>query len=151
MQKHPWSTFGRNHPWVTTTHKRSNGKRGIFLAVSLANQSNWICTKQTRIYLCMRYGWKVKGIPTKLCLWRDKLCGSQPHMQTGWLHFNEAQLSKRHWGIDETRFVGMFRLNPHFYQSMKMTMKEKSTLLTMQGWISLREDCGKAVRKLSLT
>jgi len=32
-----------------------------------------------------------------------------------------------------------------------MTMKEKSTLLTMQDWISLREDCGIAVRKLSLT
>ena len=30
-----------------------------------------------------------------LCLWRDKLCGSQPHMQTRWLHFNEAQLSER--------------------------------------------------------
>jgi len=34
---------------------------------------------------------------------------------------------------------------------MKMTIKEKSTLLTMQGWISLREDCGIAVKKLSLT
>jgi len=43
----------------------------------------------------------------------------------------------------------MFRPNPHFYQSMRMTMKEESTLLTMQGWISLREDCGIAVRKLS--
>ena len=41
--------------------------------------------------------------------------------------------------------------NPRFYQSMKMTIKEKSTLLTMQGWISLREDCGIAVKKLSLT
>ena len=27
--------------------------------------------------ICMRYGWKVKGIPThSLCLWRDKLCHS---------------------------------------------------------------------------
>jgi len=29
---------------------RSNGKRGIILADSLANQSDWICTKQTRIH-----------------------------------------------------------------------------------------------------
>jgi len=34
---------------------------------------------------------------------------------------------------------------------MKMTIKEKSTLLSMQGWISLQEDSGIAVRKLSLT
>jgi len=46
--------------------------------------------------ICMRYGWKVKGIPThSLCLWRNKLCGSQPYMQTRWLHFNEAPLSER--------------------------------------------------------
>jgi len=45
----------------------------------------------------------------------------------------------------------MFRPNPHFCQSTKMTMKEKSTLLTMQGWTSPREDGGIAVRKLSLT
>ena len=36
------------------------------------------------------------------------------------------------------RSAGMFRPNPRFCQSMKMTMKDKSTLLTMQGWISLR-------------
>ena len=30
----------RTDSWVTTTHKRSNGKRGIFLAVSLSNQSD---------------------------------------------------------------------------------------------------------------
>jgi len=33
--------------------------------------------------VCMRYGWKMKGIPTVHV--RDKLCGSQPHMQTRWL------------------------------------------------------------------
>jgi len=32
-----------------------------------------------------------------------------------------------------------------------MIMKEESTLLTMQDWISLQEDCGIAVRKLCLT
>ena len=36
-----------------------------------------------------------------LCLWRDKFCGSQPHMQTRWIHFNEAQLSERLWGTDK--------------------------------------------------
>jgi len=30
-----------------------------------------------------------------LYLWKDKLCGSQPHMKTGWLHFSEAQLCER--------------------------------------------------------
>ena len=44
--------------------------------------------------VCMRYGWKIKGIPTH-CACGEKLCGSQPHMYTGWLHFNEAQLSER--------------------------------------------------------
>jgi len=48
------------------------------------------------------------------------------------------------------RSVEMFRPSPHFCQSMKMILKEKSTLLTMQVWVSLREDCGIAVRKLSL-
>jgi len=100
--------------------------------------------------ICMKYGWKVRHTHS-LCLWRNKFCGSQSHMQTRWLHFNEAQLSERLWGTDNERFVGMFRPNPHFYQSMKMIIKEMSTLLTMQGWISLREDCGIAVRKLSLT
>jgi len=31
--------------------------------------------------ICMRYGWKLKGIPLTVLV-RDKLCGSQPHMQT---------------------------------------------------------------------
>jgi len=46
--------------------QKEQWKRGIFLAVSLANQSNWICTKQTKFTdaIYMRYGWKVKGIPT---------------------------------------------------------------------------------------
>jgi len=34
-------------------------------------------------------------------------------------------------GVDES--LRMFRPNPHFYQSAKMIIKEKSTLLTMQG------------------
>jgi len=84
-----------------------------------------------------------------LCLWRDKLCGSQPHMKTGQLHLNEAQLSARLRHRES--FLGMFTPNPLFCQSTKMAVKEKSTLLTMQGWTSLREDCGTAVRKLSLT
>jgi len=35
-----------------------------------------------------------KGHTHSLYLWGDKLCGSQPYMQTGWLHFNETQLSE---------------------------------------------------------
>jgi len=43
---------------------------GIFLAVSLGNQSDWVCTKQEYVdAVCMRYGWKVKGIPTHCACW----------------------------------------------------------------------------------
>jgi len=46
--------------------------------------------------ICMRYGWKVKGIPTHYACGETNSCGSQPHMQTRWLRFNnEAQLSER--------------------------------------------------------
>jgi len=45
----------------------------------------------------------------------------------------------------------MFRQNPHFCQLTKTILKERSTLLTIQGWVFLREDCGIAVRKRSLT
>jgi len=50
----------------------------------------------------------------------------------------------------------MFRPNPHFYQSMKMTMKEKSTLQTMQGRldISARElwnSCEKTFFDIRIT
>ena len=153
MSKQPWWTIKGTDPWVTTTHKRSNRKTGIFLAVSLANQSDWICTKQTRIYVVHMHEIRMEGErhTHPLCLWRDKLYGSQPHMQTGWLHFNEAQLSERLWGTEWERFVRMFRPNPQFCRSTKMTMKEKSTLLTIQGWTFLLEDCGIAVRKLPLT
>ena len=66
LQKHPWWTFGRNDPWVTTTHKRSNGKKGIFLAISLANQTIGYALNKQELTdaICMGYGWKVKGIPT---------------------------------------------------------------------------------------
>jgi len=38
--------------------------------------------------------------PLILCLWQNKLCGSQPHMQTWWLHFSVHTLSwgKEKWG-----------------------------------------------------
>ena len=45
----------------------------------------------------------------------------------------------------------MVRQNPHFCQSVETILKEKSTLLAMQGWIFLHEDYGIAVRKPSLT
>ena len=126
MQKHPRWTFGRNDPWVTTTNKRGNGKRGIFLAVNLANQSDWICTKQTRIHRCRLHEIWMEGERHihPLCLWRDKFCESQPHMQIKWLHFNEAQLSERLSGTNNERSVEMFRPNPHFYQSTKITTKK---------------------------
>jgi len=43
--------------------------------------------------VCMRYGWKMKGIPTH-CACGETNCAPQSHMQTR-LHFNEAQLSER--------------------------------------------------------
>jgi len=81
MQKHPWWTFGGNDPWITTTNKRSNGKRSVFLAVSLANHSDWICTEKARIHRCNLHEiWMEGERPThSLCLWWDKFCGSQPH------------------------------------------------------------------------
>ena len=45
--------------------------------------------------ICMRYWMEGERHTQILCLWRDKFCRSQPHMQTGWIHFNEAQLSER--------------------------------------------------------
>ena len=101
--------------------------------------------------ICMRYGWKVKGIPTHCA------CGETNSVDHSLICKLGGYTSMRHnsvrdsGGTDNERSVGMFRPNPHFYQSVKMTIKETSTLLTMQGWISLREDCGIAVRKLSLT
>jgi len=35
MSKQPWWTIKGTDPWVTTTHKRSNRKTGIFLAVCM--------------------------------------------------------------------------------------------------------------------
>ena len=71
-----------NWPWVTATYKWSKGKRGIFLGVSLANQSDWICTKQKRNHGCHLHYILMEGErhTHPLCFWRDKLCGPQPHM-----------------------------------------------------------------------
>ena len=70
---------------------------GHLLGCQPSNQSSWICIKQTRIHRCHLHEiWMEGEVHTHpLCLWRDKLCGSQPHMQTGWLHFNKAQVSQR--------------------------------------------------------
>jgi len=68
---------------LTLIHnKRSNGKRSIFLVVSFATKSSWICPKQTRIHGCHLHKiWmEGEGHIRRLCLWRDKFCGSQPHM-----------------------------------------------------------------------
>jgi len=69
--------------------------------------------------------------------------GSYTLMRHNSVKDSEAQISER--------CVKMFRQNPQFCQSTKTILKEKSTLLTMQGWIFLQEDCGMAARKHSLT
>jgi len=53
--------------------------------------------------ICVRYGWKVKGIPTHCACGETNSLDHKPHMQTRWLHFNEAQLSERLWGTDNER------------------------------------------------
>ena len=52
------------------------------MAVSLANQSDQISTKQTRIHGCRLHETWMEGErhTHSLCLWKDKLYGSQPHM-----------------------------------------------------------------------
>ena len=49
------------------------------------------------------------------------------------------------------RYADTLRHNLHFCQSIKMILKEKSILLTIQGRTFLQEDCEIAVRKHSLT
>ena len=91
--------------------------------------------------ICMRYGWKVKGIPTHCA------CGEINSVDHSLICKLGGYTLMRHNSVRDSEA----QINPHFHQSVKMIIKEKSTLLTMQGWISLREDCGIAVRKLSLT
>jgi len=66
MQKHLWWTFGGNDPWVTTTNKRSNGKRASsWLSALPIKAIGYALNKQEFTdAICMRYGWKVKGTPT---------------------------------------------------------------------------------------
>jgi len=51
-------------------------------------------------------------------------------MQTGWLHFNEAQLRDSQAQIMREVYRDV-QTESTLCQSTKMTMKEKSTLLTM--------------------
>ena len=98
--------------------------------------------------ICMRYGWKVKGIPT-YCP-----CGETNSVNHSLICKLGGYTSMRHNSVRDSEAQIMrevcrdVQTEPTLYQSMKMTIKETSTLLTMQGWISLREDCGIAVRKL---
>ena len=102
--------------------------------------------------VCMTFGWKVKGIPTHCA------CGETNSVDHNLICKLVGNTSVRHNSVRDSeaqikweRSIEMFRPNPHFCQSTKMTLKEKSTVLTMQCWICLWEDCGIAVRKLSLT
>jgi len=99
MRKHPWWTFGGNDPWVTTTHKRSNGKRGIFLAVSPANQSDWICTKQIRIHQC-KSAWDMDGT------WKAYPLSVLVERQTLWITVSYCKLgsytSMRHNSVRDS-------------------------------------------------
>jgi len=83
---------GGTDPRVTTTYKRSNGKRGIvssWLSALPIKAIGYAPNKQEFTdAVAMRY--EKKRHTYSLCLWRDK-----HYMETGQLHFNEAQLSER--------------------------------------------------------
>jgi len=63
-------------------------------------------------------------------------------------YFNEARLSERDWGTDKERGLQGCSDWTHTSANQWKWLWKKSTLLTMQGWISLRENCGIAVKKL---
>jgi len=123
-------------------------KKGVssWLSALLIKAIGYALNKQEFTYaVYMRYGWNVKGIPTPCACVES---------QTPWIIFIASyvnwvatlQWGTTHWEILEAQMesVEMFRPNPHFCQSMRMTMKEKSTLLTMQCWIL----CKRTVEKL---
>jgi len=64
---HSDALFEELIPEASTTHKQSNGNRGIFLDLSNAHQSHWVCTNKQgfRDATCIRYGWKIDGTPTQ--------------------------------------------------------------------------------------
>jgi len=101
--------------------------------------------------ICMRYGWKVKGIPTHCA------CGETNSVDHSLICKLGGYISMRHNSVRDSEAQIMrevcrdVQIEPTLLPSLKMAIKEKPTLLTIQGWISLREDCGIAVRKLSLT
>jgi len=110
------------------------------MAVSLANQNDRICTKQTRIDGSRLHEIWMEGErhTHPLCLWKGKLPKSGPHMQTGRL------LSMRHKSVrsPETQIMKEacrdVLTEPKFLPINKNDLEKKSTLLIMQGWISLR-------------
>ena len=101
--------------------------------------------------ICMRYGWKVKGIPTHCA------CGETNSVDHSLICKLGGYISMRHNSVRDSEAQIMrevcrdVQIEPTLLPSLKMAIKEKPTLLTIQGWISLREDCGIAVRKLPLT
>ena len=101
--------------------------------------------------ICMRYGWNVKGIPT------DCACGETNSVDHSLICKLGGYTSMRHNSVRDSEAQIMkevcrdVQTEPTLLQINEKDHEKKSTLLTMQGWISLLEDCGRAVRELSLT
>jgi len=89
------------------------------LAVSLANALN---KQEFTDAVCIRYGWKVKGIPTHCA------CGETNSVDHSLTCKLGGYTSMRYNSVRDSnnkRSVQMFIPNPHFCQSMKMTLKGK--------------------------
>ena len=101
--------------------------------------------------ICMRYGWKVKGTPTHCA------CGETNSVDHSLICKLGGYTSMRHNSVRDSEAQKMREVcrdvetEPTLLPINENDIKEKSTMLTMQGWISLQEDCGITVRKLSLT
>ena len=101
--------------------------------------------------ICMRYGWRMKGIPIHCA------CGETNSVDHSLICKLGGYISMRHNSVRDSEEQIMrevcrdVQTEPTLLPINEMIIKEKSTLLTMQRWISLREDCGIAVRKRSLT
>jgi len=93
--------FWRNWPLSQTTHKRSNGKRSISLPNKMIRYA--LSKQEFTAAICMRYGWKVKGIPTHCA------CGETNSVDHSFICKLGGYTSMRHnsvtdsWGTDNER------------------------------------------------
>ena len=79
-------------PWIwptcKATHKRSSGERRVFLALSNAIQSYWVCPDLNEEKfigsICMRETWKINGTPTR--------CACEKTTQ-----WSPVELNSKHW------------------------------------------------------